>query len=364
MKRGISASSPPVSAKTVAILALPESTASVVFGMYDLLISAGRDWGIVVDGEPGAALIVPRIVARKAGPFRAANGVTIEPQATIDDVPTADVVCVPELAVPPDADLSGRFEREVAWLRAHHAAGAIVASACSGALLLAEAGLLDGEDATTHWGYCDALKRRHPRVRVHPDRALVMAGPGQRLLMAGGGTTWFHMALHLIARLAGCDVAHAVARLHLIDWQPVAQQPFARLAATRPASDAVVAQAQAWAAAHFTEPAPVAAMARASGLPERTFARRFRAALGVSPLAYVHALRLEAAKERLEAGHEPVESIAFDVGYEDAAFFRRLFRRHVRLTPAEYRKRFGALRRDLEATRAISDTALAAADRH
>src|SRR6185437_14750637 len=102
-----------------------------------------------------------------------------------------------------------------------------------------------------------------------------------------------------------------------------------------------------WIAEHYQEPAPVAAMVRLSGLPERTFKRRFRLATGLSPLEYVHTLRLEGAKQRLEARDEPTEAIANAVRYEDAGFFGKLFRRKVGLAPLRYRRRFGAMRRSL-----------------
>jgi transcriptional regulator GlxA family with amidase domain len=135
----------------VAILVFPETTASVTYGIYDLLKGAGRDWGIAVSGHAGPELMRPCIVAASATPFIAANGVMIAPHATIEDRPDARIVCVSEMAIPPDEPLSGRFEEEIAWLRRCHAQGATLATACSGALLLAEAGLLDGLDATTHW---------------------------------------------------------------------------------------------------------------------------------------------------------------------------------------------------------------------
>lgn len=135
------------------------------------------------------------------------------------------------------------------------------------------------------------------------------------------------------------------ARLNLIDWHRSGQQPFARLARTRQVGDAVIASCQSWIAEHFRERSPVAAMIRLSGIAERSFKRRFRAATGMSPLEHVHMLRLEAAKELLERDDRPAGTVAFEVGYEDAAFFRRLFRRHVHLTPSQYRKRFGEMRR-------------------
>lgn len=336
----------------VAILAFPEVTASVVYGFHDLFHCVGRDWGVIVEGAPGPTLMRARVVAARPGPFVASNGVTIAPDGRLDErVP--DIVCVPEIMVPPGASLDGRFVDEIAWLRRCHAAGATLATACSGAMLLGEAGLLDGHDATTHWAYCDVMKSRYPRVRVHPQRALVVTGEGQRLVMAGGGTSWLDLALYLIARHTTIDAAMQVARINLIDWHHTGQQPFARLARSRQVEDALIARCQTWIADHYGEPAPVAAMVKLSRLPERSFKRRFEQATGMSPLEYVHTLRLEEAKQMLEATDMPIEAIANEVGYEDAGFFARLFRRNVDLTPGQYRKRFGAVRRALETDRTL-----------
>ena len=147
---------------------------------------------------------------------------------------------------------------------------------------------------------------------------------------------------------AGLEVAMQTARINLIEWHEIGQQPFARLARSRQCEDAAIAHCQTWIAQHYAEPAPVAAMVRLSGMPERSFKRRFQQATGMSPLEYVHTLRLEEAKQMLETGDAPVEAIANEVGYEDAAFFSRLFRRQVALTPAQYRRRFGAMRRALQ----------------
>jgi transcriptional regulator GlxA family with amidase domain len=165
--------------------------------------------------------------------------------------------------------------------------------------------------------------------------------------MAGGGASWLDVVLYLIARFVDVDTAMQAARINLIKWHEIGQQPFARLARSRQVDDAGIARCQVWIAEHYREPAPEAAMVQLAGLPERSFKRRFQAATGMGPLEYVHTLRLEEAKQRLETGDAPVEAIANEVGYEDAGFFSRLFRRPVNLTPAQYRRRFGGLRRSL-----------------
>lgn len=332
----------------IALLAVPETSASVLYGMYDLFHSAGRDWYMAIGGDEGPGVVQPVVVAAREGSFPIVNGVNVTPETTIDRTRCPDVVVVPDLAVDPHAPFDhARFGAEISWLRSCHASGAVLASACSGALLFAEAGLLDGCDATTHWAYADAIARRHPRIRMRAENALVVTGEGHRLIMAGGGSTWSDLALYLIARLAGIEQAMNTARMNLVEWHTVGQQPYARLARSRQSTDAVIARCQVWIAEHYQAPAPVAAMVRLSGLPERTFKRRFQRATGLSPLEYVHTLRLEEAKQMLEAGGEPVEAIANAVGYEDAGFFGRLFRRKVGLGPIQYRRRFGMMRRSL-----------------
>ena len=288
---------------SVAILAFPETTASVMYGMYDLFMAAGRDWGFVVDGQPGPALMRPR---DRLGAGRRVRG----SQRRADR--TAGHARRMRRRRTSSAFRNWRFRRASRWRggsptrsRGCSAAmrqGATLATACSGAVLLAEAGLLDGQEATTHWAYCDILRSRYPAVKVRKERALVVSGEGQRLVMAGGGTSWQDLALYLIARFVGVDAAMQVARINLIDWHAIGQQPFARLARSRQVDDAVIARCQTWIAEHYHEPSPVTAMVRLSGLAERSFKRRFQQATGMAPLEYVHTLRLEEAKQMLETG--------------------------------------------------------------
>ena len=331
----------------IAILVIPESTGSVIYGLYDLLLSTCRDWHLITEGKSGTARVEAFLVARNESNMEICNGVLVKPHFALDNCPPVDVVCVPEVNLPPGASLENRYDPEIAWLRQRFADGSHLASVCSGSLLFAEAGLLDGLEATTHWAWCDMLRERYPSVTVHAQRALVTTGEGQRLIMAGGGTSWLDMALYLIARTVGVEEAMQVARINLIDWHHSGQQPFARLARTRQVEDAVIARCQQWIAEHYPARNPVAGMVQESGLPERTFKRRFQQATGMSPLQYVHTLRLEEAKQMLETTDLSIDAIANEAGYEDTGFFIRLFRREVNLTPAQYRKRFGQMRAQL-----------------
>jgi transcriptional regulator GlxA family with amidase domain len=331
----------------VAILAVPEVAASTLFGMVDLFASAGRDWAFFLSGVEGEQRINPYVVAVRPEGFAAANGIWVKPHFGLRDAPIPNIVCVPDYFGAPDESLTDRFSEELAWLRDRYAAGATMASACSGALLLAEAGLLAGCDATIHWAYVGSLER-YPGVRVRAERSLIVTGDGERIVMAGGGASFHDMALYLIARHVGLKEARQVARTYLLDWRDDGQRPFASLLLAKQVEDALIRNCQEWAALNYDNPSPVAAMMRLAELPERSFMRRFKKATGMSPIEYVHRLRLEETKQMLEASEESVEAIAAEVGYQDPRFLARLFHRYVGLTPAQYRRRFGGLQRALK----------------
>ena len=333
----------------VALLALPEVTAATLYGFYDALSSAGRDWPMLHGRRPGTLPFRPLVVSHDGRPVAGANGVRIHADTSFAECPPAAVVCITDLAVMPGQPLDRCCDPAVAWLRERHAAGAVLASACSGALLLARTGLLDGHDATSHWAYCETLQREHPRTRWHAERGLVVAGEGQRLVMAGSGVAWHVLVLYLIARFAGPEAAMQVARINLMDLNATSPVAYASLAQGAQSGDPLIQRCQQWAAMNYQVESPVAQMVALSGLPERTFKRRFTQVTGMSPLEYVHVLRLEEAKQMLEASDEPIEAIAIEVGYQDTSFFGRLFRRKVALSPAQYRRRFKPLGAQLRA---------------
>ena len=328
---------------TVALLGTPAVSAATLYGFYDSLHSTRRDWQMLHGGPDTPSPFRPLVVSADGRPFEGGNGVRITPDASFAECPHPDVAVITDLMIPPGTPLTGLYDAEVAWLRGAYDHGATLASACSGALLLARTGLLDDQEATSHWAYCDLLAREYPRTRWHAERGLIVAGPQQRLIMAGSGVAWHMLVLALIARYASPDDAMRVARINLLDLNSTSATAYASLTRGPRAADELVARCQLWVASNYRVESPVAQMMTLSGLPERTFKRRFLQATGMTPLDYVHTVRLEEAKQMLESTELPVEAIALEVGYQDASFFGRLFRRKVALTPAQYRKRFAPL---------------------
>ena len=335
-----------------ALLGVPAVSTGTLYGIHDALCGVRRDWAMLHGGPPTASPFLPLVVSADGTPFVAANGVHVTPQASFAQCARPDIAIVTDVLLAPDAPLAHVYDREVEWLRGVWDAGGVLASACAGALLLARTGLLEGVEATSHWAYCDRLAREHPRTRWQPERGLIVAGAGQRIVMAGSGVAWHTLALALIARFASPKEAMQVARINLFDIPSASPVTYASLTRGGRSADALIAKAQRWVASNYRVATPAARMAEVSGLAERTFKRRFARDTGMTPLEYVHMLRLEEAKEMLEAGPLSIEAIAAEVGYEDASFFSRLFRRKVALTPAQYRRRFGALNARLQSVSA------------
>jgi transcriptional regulator GlxA family with amidase domain len=323
-------------ARHVSLVGFPDAVASTLYGVYDVMNAfALADMFQSVLRAPFHV----EIVGEQAGPLMLASGVPIEVQRSIDDVASTDIVIVPSIVLR-DAWEKGRYPRLVAWLRKVHARGAILCSACSGVFLLAETGLFDGKDTAVHFGYVKALAQAYPTLTVHPERVLVIAGANDDLVTSGASTTWHDMVLYLIARYAGATSAQEVARLFALQWHQDGLTPYIVFEGKHDHGDAEIASAQKWLAEHFAMATPVEEVSKRSKLAERTFKRRFVSATGLTPIAYVQRLRIEDAKRRLERTDASVEEISWRVGYEDAAFFRRLFRRTTGLAPGAYRKRF------------------------
>jgi transcriptional regulator GlxA family with amidase domain len=229
-------------------------------------------------------------------------------------------------------------ERLIAWIRAAAARSRRVASVCTGAFLLASAGLLDGRRATTHWNACAQLARRYPSIEVVPDPIFVRDG---NVYTSAGVTAGIDLALALVEEDLGHRVALAVARsLVLFVRRPGGQAQFSAGLATGEAERASVRDLQRWLADHLNEDLTVPALAGRCFMSPRNFARVFAREVGLTPAVYVEALRLERARLLLESTELQVEEIAARCGYGTVETMRRGFARRLHVTPSEYRARF------------------------
>jgi transcriptional regulator GlxA family with amidase domain len=324
----------------VALLAAPETSPSILYGLYDVLLSVGAVFPDMTMGKPGDALLDVSIVAASRDPFRCFGNILVEPHAAIADVTDLDVAIVCDMYAPIDTAPHGRYVSEIDWLRRMRGQGTLIASVCSGSLLLAESGLLDGRTCASHWAYRELFRTSYPAITLRPNSILDLTSESDGLITTGGVTAWQDLALHLIARLCGREHASRTAKVYLLTGHEDGQLPYSAMTQRPPSADAVIRESVAWIAEHYSAPHPVTTMAERSGLTKRTFARRFAAATGRPPIEYVHALRIEAARALLESGTSGAEDVGSQVGYEDPTFFRRLFRRSTGVTPAAYRRKY------------------------
>lgn len=324
--------------RQVALLALPEVAASTLVGIYDVMNAPARMHApAFVNGPPFEV----EIVGESVGSLDLVSGLPVPVQRSVDGIDSCDIVIVPSVVVPEAGWQTGRYPHLVAWLQKMHARGAVLCSACSGIFLIAETGLFDGRDATVHYAYARHFNGLYPAITMHPERVLVVTGLREELVTSGASNTWHDMVLYLVARYAGATEAQALARMFALQWHQDGLTPFITFEGQTDHGDAEIEGAQRWIASHFSVAGPVEEMIKRSKLAERTFKRRFTAATGIAPIAYVQRLRIEDAKRRLERTDAPIDDISWRVGYEDPAFFRRLFKRTTGMAPGAYRKRFG-----------------------
>ncbi len=324
----------------VSLLALPESIANPIHGIYETLTLADA----VVTEERGgrAKLFEVEIVGPERGTFNSVFSLPIEVQRSVADVKRTDIVIAASMIFEREEWITGRYPETVQWLQDMHAAGADLCAACAGALVLAETGLLDGHEATTHWAFAPTFRRNFPDVRLRVEELLITTGQNDEFVMSGAASSWQDLILYLIARHVSPTAAQSIGKFLLYQWHRDSQAPYVSFSPGSSHQDAVVRELEGWVNENYAQAAPVEEMARRSGLPESTFKRRFKRATGYSPLQYVQHLRVEEAKQLLERSAMSVDDVSWAVGYEEPAAFRRVFKRTTSITPGEYRRRFRA----------------------
>ncbi len=314
----------------IGIIQYPDVQLAAVYGLTDLFRIAGEM--SVACGGPEAPVI------RVCHWRQAEHGTGIE--RSFDSHPGSPhkpghLIAPPSLIKPGKMQPMQGF---ASWMAARHAEGTTLCSVCAGAFVLGETGLLEGRPATTHWAFAEALAERFPAIRVETDRMVIDDGD---IITAGGILAWTDLGLTLVERLLGPSVMLATARFLLVDPPGRTQRPYGAFVPRLDHGDAAILKVQHWLQATGAKDHAVPALAKRAGLEERTFLRRFRKATGLRPTEYAQQIRIAKAREALELSKRPVAQIAWEVGYGDAAAFRKLFQRITGLSPGDYRNRFG-----------------------
>ena len=316
--------------RRVVIVALPEVQPLDVAGPAEVLASAAS----VAGGDDAAYTI--EVVAPGGAPIPTDSGYAIAPAGALEAVHGP----IDTLLVAGGAGARNASPETVARVRRLAARADRVASVCTGAYVLAAAGLLDGRRATTHWSWCDDLQSRHPAVTVERDPIFVVDGP---VRTSAGVTAGMDLALALVEEDLGPRVALEVARwLVVFVKRPGGQAQFSVQLAGQSAERSPLRELQAWIADHIDADLSVPALAARACMSERHFARAFKAETGMTPAVYVESLRVERARLALESGAAPIDAVAARCGFGTAETLRRAFARRLGVSPAAYRNRFAA----------------------
>ncbi|MFD3477318.1 GlxA family transcriptional regulator [Streptomyces sp. NPDC058695] len=319
-----------MAARTVLILLFDDVQSLDVTGPAEVFAGAALCRG----PRPGDTYRI-RTASLDGGPVRTSSGLTLVPDHALADAPAPHTLLVP----------GGRGTRRpdprlTAWLREHGPRAQRLVSVCTGAILLAEAGLLDGRRVTTHWAYCERLARDHPAVEVDPDPIYVRDG---NVATSAGVTAGIDLALALVEEDHGRDTALTVAR-HLVVFlrRPGNQAQFSAQLSAQTARREPLREVQHWITEHPDDDLSVESLASRARLSPRHFARAFQAETGMTPGRYVDLVRLEQARRLLEDSSDGVEEISRTCGYGTPEAMRRAFTRALGASPAEYRRRFCA----------------------
>lgn len=316
--------------RRVSILACEGVLASTLMQACDLFHMASLRLGIR-HGLGSRPAFETRLVSPDGRPARSFSGVQLPVEGALD---TADILVLPAFWGDFDA-LRQRHPQVLDRLRESHRAGSTLCAEASGVFWLAEAGLLDGKEATTYWRFFDEFVRRFPQVQLNRDKHQTDAG---RLYCAASSTSACDFYLHLIERFCGLEIAQTVARDVLHEVQRSYTPGRIGFGGQKLHRDMAILQIQHWMEEHYTEKFRLEDIARHHGMSIRNFMRRFQAATGDKPLHYLQRLRIETAKNLLISSRKSIKTISYEVGYDDASFFARLFRQHTGVSPNQYRQ--------------------------
>ncbi|WP_020409037.1 GlxA family transcriptional regulator [Hahella ganghwensis] len=324
----------------VALLALPHCAASSVHGILDILTTANYCHSLNV-GRDAALLFDLQVVTPTDQAVKAYNGSLVMPtQLRAETEPDMVIIASAVEAVSAPTYLDKQLSQLndiFQWLNRLHDQGAVLASACTGNFLLAEAGLLEGKTVTTHWRAAEYFRQRYPDIHLQIDKILIDNGD---VICAGGATSFIDMSFHIIERFAGQSLASACSKLHVFDSHREQQAPYMIFTGFKSHKDDRIKQAQDWMEQNYSGQFSVDDIADRVGLGARTFKRRFKEATGETPIGYLQQVRIEAVKNLLETTIKSFNEIIWEVGYEDISSFRRLFKRETGCTMEQYRKRF------------------------
>jgi transcriptional regulator GlxA family with amidase domain len=316
--------------RTTAAALYPQALATSITLPMEILQAASQ-MATVRDGDPapvGFLLAGPTLA-----PMTLSSGITLKPDVTTDELPALDLLLLPAIWRNPLSALTGtqQWQRQ---LRKQALSGTRICSVGTGSYLLAEAGLLDGRPATTHWNYFEHFAKRYPQVDLKTRHLITQT---DNIYCVGSVNSIADLMVHIVEEWFGSRIARAVEN----QFSPEIRRNFRAAAYQNEADsshhDEIVAQLQQWLQMNLHVPLSMQQLAAQTQLSTRTLHRRFKNATGMSPLNYLQSLRIAGAKDLLRHSNLSVGDIAWQQGLQDVSYFSQLFRRHSGMSPLQYR---------------------------
>ncbi len=321
--------------KNIYILGFDQALASAITGVLDLFALAGVTWNRIQGSEPTPIFDV-KIASANGEPIRCINGINLGAHVSFAEIQNADALIIPTIGGPIEQVLASNPDL-INAIQAADRQRCIIAGNCTGNFLLAQAGILNGRQATTHWGFKDQFKQHYPNVNL---TAEFMLTRDEHIYCAGGGLAWFDLGLHMIERFVGFETAIQTAKAFVIDYRRDSQLSYSLMGLAKPHKDTLIKEVQQWLTQNYATSIAIDDLAQRFSVSKRTLIRRFNQALDMPPNVYIQGLRVEGAQKLLEESDMHIDTIMNTVGYEDASSFRRLFKSKTGVTPSDYRSRF------------------------
>lgn len=324
----------------IVVLATPKCTVSAVYGVVDVFFAANYCQSQRY-GEGKKDSLNCQVVTITDQPVMGYNGFSIMPTQLVN-AKIPDVIIVSSSVESIIDCCADHFridnqESVSTWLNNCKEQGSLIASYCTGSLVLAACGLLKNKIATTHWRSEDLFRRLFPHNKLDCSQLIVDNGD---VICSGGSMSYIDLSLYIVNRLIGKEIASETAKLLVFDPVREKQSPYTSFSQLKDHNDQPILMAQEWLETHFKQQVLIDDLASYAGLSSRTFKRRFKNATTENPLNYLQRIRVEYVKDKLSKTTEAINKIIWSVGYEDIGSFRQLFKRFTGLTPTEYRQKF------------------------
>ncbi len=278
-----------------------------------------------------------KLVSTDGKPIFCQNNILLNVHCGLEDIHNADIVIITSIH---DVDTTLKEQSfMVDWLKEQHNKGTTLVTICTGSFLLAETGLLDGKETTTHWSMKDEFKKRYPAVEMNSDKMVI--NHGNIYCSAGAGSST-DLAYYLLEKFFGHTLAAKTAKFFVHDFRRCSQSAYTIYDSKTDHNDKEILKTQYWIEENLSESLKIVELSKMSCMSQRTFERRFKKATGDTPIVYIQKMKVEKAKEKLETTNLSFDEISYNVGYRNSGSFRKIFVKWVKLLPSEYRERFQA----------------------